>query len=352
MSRTILRSLFHSGQRGLLAWGVVLTAACQPAGPPVTEGPAPGASPPASPGPVPSAALPVVPGMGPTVAPPADPAVAATAWPMHRILDQAAIQAISQGQGAWPSGIAATPDGFWFTSRNPGRVYRYENGVLIGSRALDQNVGLEGATVSGTAVVFTDVDRCLLWRWQRGSEPVALNQAPPAFGIDRLSASTGDGGRLQNAQLDTPLAVAAGTDGTLVISEAGSGRVRRVDTQGLVSTIADGLTVPAGVAVGADGAVAIADTGGGRVLRWTASAGLQTLADALPAPAGIAVAATGTIWLTDGRPFELLSLRPDGTQRVYHLNDVADPGPISISSRLLVIDRATNTIWEGDIPDF
>ncbi len=285
------------------------------------------------------------------IADPASPDVPAMAWPMHRILDQEAIQAVSKGLGAWPSGIAATPDGFWFTSRNPGRVYRYENGVLIGSRALDQNVGLEGATVSGTAVVFTDVDRCLLWRWQRGSEPVALNQAAPAVGTDRLASSAGDGGLLKDAQLDTPLSVAAGPDGTLVIAEAGSGRVRRVDPQGIVSTIADGLTVPAGVAVGNDGAVVIADTGGGRVLRWTPQSGLQTLATSLPAPGGIALAANGTVWLTDGRPFELLALRPDGSQRVYHLNDVADPGAISVGSRLLVIDRATDTIWEGELPE-
>ncbi|MBC7545978.1 MAG: hypothetical protein H7338_24885, partial [Candidatus Sericytochromatia bacterium] len=280
-----------------------------------------------------------------------EPAITGTALAMQPVLTQAAIQAVSHGAGAWLSGISASPGGFWLTSRFPGRMYRVENGTVVATRGLDVDVTLEGAAAFGADLIVTDVDRGMLWRWQRGQAPVALNPASERIGTDVIAASTGDGGPLREARIDTPLAVAAGADGSLFVSEAGSGRVRRIDPFGTITTIAQTLTVPAQVAVAPNGSVAIADIGGGRVLRWTAQTGLTTLVDGVLAPDGIAFDAANNLWITDGRANQVIAIRTDGTQRSYQLTGVAQPGPISITgSRLLVIDRATTTVWEGALP--
>jgi hypothetical protein len=93
---------------------------------------------------------------------------------------------------------------------------------------------------------------------------------------------TGDGGPATAAQLDGPVAVAVAPSGEVFIAE-GVGRVRRVDTAGVISTYAglghqassgDGgpaaaaeIDRPHGLTVGPDGAVYVADTYGGRIRR-------------------------------------------------------------------------------------
>jgi serine/threonine-protein kinase len=93
---------------------------------------------------------------------------------------------------------------------------------------------------------------------------------------------TGDGGPATAAQLQGPVAVAVAPSGDVFIAE-GVGRIRRVDTSGVITTYAglghqassgDGgpataaeIDRPHGLTVGPDGAVYVADTYGGRIRR-------------------------------------------------------------------------------------
>jgi DNA-binding beta-propeller fold protein YncE len=104
--------------------------------------------------------------------------------------------------------------------------------------------------------------------------------------------SSGDGGAATNANLYYPSGVAVDASGNLFIADTQNHRIRKVDTNGLITTVAgngtngysgDGgtatsakLNSPYGVALGASGNVYIADEYNSRV-RELAAAGYPRL---------------------------------------------------------------------------
>jgi len=95
---------------------------------------------------------------------------------------------------------------------------------------------------------------------------------------------SGDGGKATSAQLNLPLAVAVSQDGLVYIADSANHRVRRVDAEGRIDTVAgtgapgfsgDGgpakkaqLDLPIGIAGGADGSVYIVDNLNNRIRRF------------------------------------------------------------------------------------
>ncbi len=85
------------------------------------------------------------------------------------------------------------------------------------------------------------------------------------------------------AEFDTPVALAFDRDGSLLVVDQGNHAIRRIDTEGSVSTVAgrgnpgyaDGPAAdarfrdPAGLAVGVDGLIYVADAGNHRIRRIT-----------------------------------------------------------------------------------
>ena len=100
-------------------------------------------------------------------------------------------------------------------------------------------------------------------------------------GTPGVSGNSGDGGPATAARLSVPIEVAFDPFNNLYISDAGGARIRRVNTAGVISTIAgtgdqgfggDGgpagsalFTQPSGVSLNAAGDLFIADTGNNRV---------------------------------------------------------------------------------------
>ncbi len=155
-------------------------------------------------------------------------------------------------QRARPRGVAVAPDG---------SVYVAESGTNI--------------------ISVTSPD---------GVTTTVVGGGNPADGV-------GDGGPATSARLDTPSGLALGSDGALYISERGGvgpQRVRRVDPNGIIETVAgsgprgfsgDGgpavnarLNNPNGLAVGPDGSLYIADVGNARVRRVTVDGTITTVA--------------------------------------------------------------------------
>jgi hypothetical protein len=150
--------------------------------------------------------------------------------------------------------------------------------------------------------------------------------------IDTVAGgSFGDGGLATGANLDYPRGVAVGIDGSFYIADSSHHRIRKVDTAGIISTVAgtgdpgysgDGgpaveacLDHPYDVAVGADGSLVIADAGNHRIRKVDRAGAITTVAgngqwgysgDGGPAMdaslagiTGVAVGADGSLYIAD-----------------------------------------------------
>src|ERR1035441_8870426 len=153
------------------------------------------------------------------------------------------------------------------------------------------------------------------------------------FAGNGLSSAGGDGGLATGASLGSPTGLAFDSSGNLYIVDWASSNVRKVDTNGIITTVAgdggqggfsgDGgpatkalLTNPTGIAVDKSGNLYIVDRGNQRIRMVTASSGtISTIAgsstiglsgDGGPAakatftlPTGIAIDATGNLYIAD-----------------------------------------------------
>jgi len=148
---------------------------------------------------------------------------------------------------------------------------------------------------------------------------------------DGTAGFSGDGSAATSAQLNRPYGVAVDAAGNLFIAELNNNRIRKVDTAGIITTVAgDGtaayggdngaataaqLFVPLGVAVDAAGNLFIAGTGSQRIRKVDTAGIITTVAGdgtagfsgdgsaatsaQLNAPVGVAVDAAGNLFIVD-----------------------------------------------------
>jgi len=153
--------------------------------------------------------------------------------------------------------------------------------------------------------------------------------------------SCGDGGLAVGAQV-TPLNMVVSPDGSVYFTDTSGNRVRKIDTNGIVTTIAgtgasgsggDGgpatlaqFFTPLSIALGSDGSIYVAEilrirrispsgiittyAGGGQVSAPFADGGPATSANL--APRGIAISKSGTLFIADGASNRIRSVTTDG----------------------------------------
>ena len=149
--------------------------------------------------------------------------------------------------------------------------------------------------------------------------------------LDGLVGFSGDGGPATDAKLFTPRGVFVDGSGNIYIADMNNGRIRKVDTSGIISTVAgngtfgfsgDGgpatdasLFNPLGVSVDGSGNIYIADMNNGRIRKVDTSGIISTVAgngtfgfsgDGGPAtdaslfnPLGVSVDGSGVIYIAD-----------------------------------------------------
>jgi DNA-binding beta-propeller fold protein YncE len=152
-----------------------------------------------------------------------------------------------------------------------------------------------------------------------------------AGGGDRSRRGKDEGGPATQAVLSDPRGVAVGPDGSIYIAEWLAARVRKVDPEGIITTVAgngkrgyagDGgpatkarLNLPMAVAAAADGTVLIADTCNHRIRKVDTAGTITTIVgtgeqgcsgDGGPAsratlfwPSGLALAPNGDLYIAD-----------------------------------------------------
>jgi uncharacterized protein (TIGR03437 family) len=156
---------------------------------------------------------------------------------------------------------------------------------------------------------------------------------------------SGDGGPAVNAQLSLPRGVATDAGGNLYIAEAGNSRIRKVASNGTISTVAgtggvgfggDGgqalnawLNHPWGVAVDASGNLYIADTTNHRIRKVIPDGNIATIAGTgtagfggdggpatsamLNAPVAVTLDTSGNLYIADRDNQRVRKLAPNGT---------------------------------------
>lgn len=157
------------------------------------------------------------------------------------------------------------------------------------------------------------------------------------------AAGFGDGGLALNAALNNPSALAVDAAGNLFIADAGNFRIRKITTNGIITTVAGsgsgtgyagdgGLATKArlsnvkGIAVDSAGNLYLADTSNSRIRKVTADGTITTIAgtgglgysgDGGPAnaakfffPSGVTVDAAGHIYVSDNQNYRVRLLTP------------------------------------------
>ena len=135
-----------------------------------------------------------------------------------------------------------------------------------------------------------------------------------------------------DARFDTPSGITVAADGTIYVADTGNHAIRRMTRDGMVTTLAgDGVAGlqdgparearfngPVGVAVSASGRVFVADTYNDRIRVVEPDGRVGTLAEqaSFDTPCGVAVDAAGNVYVADTRHRLIQQIDPSGSSAV------------------------------------
>lgn len=158
--------------------------------------------------------------------------------------------------------------------------------------------------------------------------PLVTVAGTGAAGFDPAESSA------RNARLNSPAFALADAQGNVYVADAGNHRVRRIDPAGRMTTVAgngiqgysgDGmpatatqLNQPRALAFDASGRLYIADSGNHRIRRVEADGTIVTVAGELMplrTPRGIAFGRDGTLYIADSGNHRILAVSPQGESR-------------------------------------
>lgn len=169
------------------------------------------------------------------------------------------------------------------------------------------------------------------------------------------AATNGDGGPATGARLSRPAGVAWNTAGELLIADSGAGRLRRVGSDGVITTVLEGLSQPSGIfwhrpsnslyfaepgshrvrVMRADGTVTLVAGDG---TRGNSADGIAGRLAQLNGPSAVVVDAPGTAYILDDGNSVVRSV---SNNLVRSFAQVDRPAAIGLDEqgRLLVLDR-------------
>ena len=240
-------------------------------------------------------------------------------------------------QLAFPAGLAMGFDGSLYIADSANHaVRRISNGVITTFASAGTPVGLAldvlatlyvADAETGTVLRFpvsgalpplhvpaSDVARAPDLSLYFAESAAGIVQRVPLFGGIMLAAggadpARGDGGAATVALLNHPSGVAADASGNLYIADRDNHRVRRVASDGTITTLAPAVawSAPSGVSVDAAGNIYVVDTGLKQVLRISPAGSLQPIAQKLlTAPVSAIADTLGNIYIADAGHIRLV----------------------------------------------
>jgi RHS repeat-associated protein len=263
----------------------------------------------------------------------------------------------SQAKGAklfYPSGIALGPDGsLYIVDTQNARIRRVGVNGIITTVAGTGNAGFSGdgglatqakLNISYGIALGPDGSLYIADSGNNRIRRVGTDGIITTVSGTGSRGGSGDGGPATQAQLNYPQGIALGLDGSLYIADSGNNRIRRVGKDGIITTVAgtgvygfmgDGgpatqakLNYPQGIALGLDGSLYIADSGNNRIRRVGTDGIITTVAgtgvygfmgDGGPAtkaqlkfPQGIALGRDGSLYIADSFNNRIRRVGTDG----------------------------------------
>lgn len=161
--------------------------------------------------------------------------------------------------------------------------------------------------------------------------------------------SSGDGGQATNARIENAYQLTMDGKGNLYIADYVGNRVRKVSKSGIITTIAGGggkddnvpatdasLNGPIGVAADSRGNIYVSEYGGGRVRKIDRNGIISTLSAGLAAPTHLCVDRFDNLFIANQMGHNVIKVTPDGASMVYAGNGShgysGDGGPAADAS--------------------
>ena len=253
------------------------------------------------------------------------------------------------------AGLSAQPPCYWSVSTLAGSAAAGFSEGLGAAAAFSYPLGL-ATSADGAQLYVADSSNHRLRAVSLGSGAVStLAGSGAAAWADGVGAA---------AALHGPYAVALdATTGTLVVADQNNNRIRRVTPVGAVTTIcgsgaagsADGAGAaasfyfPEALAVDANGTIFVADALNNRVRAVTPQGVVSTLASGLSLPRGVAVDGLGTVYVSDSNSGSIKAIAREGAVSTL-ASGLNFPGHIALASAagggalLVVADQNNNLI--------
>jgi len=264
---------------------------------------------------------------------------AATAFPQGIITTVAGVGAPGFGGDGgpatsavlnFPGGVAADRDGNLFIADLDNQRIRKVNAAgIITTVAGDGRRGYSGDGGPATAASLNL--NAGIWGLYSGGIAVdgagniyiadAFNHRVRKVGVDGnihtiagngVAGFSGDNDHGSVASLSYPTGVAVDPEGSLYVSDAGNGRIRKIATDGTIITVAIGLSAPKGVAVDRVGNLYVANTESSSVVRITSDGVSKVIGGVFDYPWGVAIDPAGHVVLSDSHAQRLKRISPDG----------------------------------------
>jgi sugar lactone lactonase YvrE len=180
-----------------------------------------------------------------------------------------------------------------------------------------------------------------------------------------------------NARFKNPTGIACDKSGNVYVADSGNLRLRKIDQNGKVTTIAGGFVYPYDCAVAPNGDIIVCDSGAHKIYRVTSSGRVLVVAGSTSGnvagyigttkvkgtaakfnrPTSVTVDNTGNIYVADAGNYQIKVIYPDGWVRVFagsgapgNVNGIASIAKFTEPLRLKVDRSGTLFAIDGMIP--